>query len=41
LEEALKGKKNRTKFYHYEDRFMDFGQTVVIWCLKDFVQTKK
>mmetsp|Transcript_29006 Transcript_29006/g.39849 ORF Transcript_29006/g.39849 Transcript_29006/m.39849 type:complete len:307 (-) Transcript_29006:8-928(-) len=29
-------KKPQTKFYHFEERFMQFGQTVVIWCFADF-----
>ena len=33
--------KKKSKFQHFEDRFDDFNQTVVIWCLKDFFQNKK
>ena len=39
---ALNGiKKKRPKFYHYEDKLQDKGQTCVIWCLKDFCQNKQ
>ena len=39
---ALSGKaKKKQKFYHYEEKLQDKGQTCVIWCLKDFCQNKK
>ena len=39
---ALSGKaKKKPKFYHYEEKLQDKGQTCVIWCLKDFCQNKK
>jgi hypothetical protein len=28
--------RQKTKFYHFEEKFMDFGQTVVLWCFQDF-----
>ena len=34
-------KRKKTQFYHYENRFGKFGQTVVIWCFKDFCRTKR
>lgn len=46
-EEALlnewlrKGSKKRSAFVHFEDRFTDFRQTVVIWCLQDFSRNSK
>ena len=33
--------KRKTNFYHYEDRFHDFGDTVVVWCQKDFNRSKR
>lgn len=32
--------KKETKFYHFEERFMKAGDTVVIWCFKDFYRNK-
>jgi len=38
---ALNGmKKKKPKFYHFEERLQDKGQTCVIWCLKDFCRNK-
>jgi hypothetical protein len=33
--------RQKTSFYHYEEKFMKCDQTVVIWCLQDFLFTKK
>ena len=33
--------KRKTNFYHYEDRFHDFGDTIVVWCQKDFNRSKR
>ena len=33
--------KRKTNFYHYEDRFHNFGDTVVVWCQKDFNRSKR
>jgi hypothetical protein len=43
IEEGLAKKKaKKTKLPHFhEERFTDVGQTVVIWCLKDFYSNKK
>ena len=41
IEEGLNIKKRtQTKFYHYEEKFSNHGQTVVIWCSKDFMRDK-
>lgn len=41
LEEGIKSlSKQKTSFYHFEDKFMKSGQTVVIWCLRDFLRNK-
>ncbi len=40
IEEGLNYKKRKT-FLHSEDRFDAPGQTVVIFCLKDFVQRRE
>lgn len=29
-------KPKKTKFYHYEDKFTNYNQTVTVWCSKDF-----
>ena len=34
-------KPNKTKFYHYEDKFTNYNQTVTIWCSKDFFMNKE
>ncbi len=37
IEEGLNAKKKyKTKFYHYEEKFTNFQQTVTLWCSKDF-----
>jgi hypothetical protein len=42
IEEGLSKKQKKIKLpYFHEDRFTDAGQTVVIWCLKDFCANKK
>ena len=43
IEEGMSslGKKGRTTFYHYEEKFMKCGQTVVIWCIRDFLRKKR
>jgi len=42
IEEGLNEKlRKKTKFLHFEDKFQNYGQTVVIWCLKDFCQNKR
>jgi hypothetical protein len=33
--------RNKTRFYHYESQFDKHGETVVIWCLKDFVRHRE
>lgn len=33
--------KKKTNFYHYEDLFQNFGETVVVWCLRDFCRSKQ
>lgn len=41
IEEGIKSlSKQKTSFYHFEDRFMKSGQTVVVWCLRDFLRNK-
>ena len=40
ITEALIGEKKR-KFRHFEEKLSYYGQTVLIWCTKDFVQNKK
>jgi hypothetical protein len=40
IEEALIGEKRR-KFRHFEEKLAMYGQTVLIWCLRDFCQNKK
>ncbi len=40
IEEGLNTKKRKT-FLHIEDRFDAPGQTVVLFCLKDFVQRRE
>ena len=35
-----KGKKLK-QFVHYEDRFSDSRQTVVVWCLADFCRYRR
>ena len=37
----LSQSKTKTSFYHYEEKFMKCDQTVVIWCLKDFLRKKE
>lgn len=32
---------NSTRFRHHEERFDSYNQTVVIWCLRDFLRTGK
>mmetsp|Transcript_12958 Transcript_12958/g.13029 ORF Transcript_12958/g.13029 Transcript_12958/m.13029 type:complete len:209 (-) Transcript_12958:177-803(-) len=34
------GKKKSRKFLHYEEKFTDFKQTVVIWCFQDYCRNK-
>lgn len=29
-------KPKKTKFYHYEEKFTNYNQTVTVWCSKDF-----
>ena len=42
LEEGIRSLgKQKTSFYHFEERFMRCGQTVVIWCLYDFLRNKR
>lgn len=43
VEEGLmkKTNKNRDKHHLYEDRFTDFKQTVIVWCSKDYNQTRQ
>ena len=42
IDEGLASKRpNREKFDQFEDKFTAHKQTVVIWCQKDFNQTKK
>ena len=43
IDEALGLNKKREvrRFHHIEDRLTNFGQTVVIWCFRDFCQNKK
>ena len=36
-----RGGRLHTKFYHFEEKFMSFGQTVVIWCFADFCRHKE
>ena len=36
-----KGDKNKTKFYHYEEKFTNYNQTVTIWCARDFLANKE
>lgn len=37
IEMGLSGNsKAKTKFYHFEEKFMNHGETVVVWCLRDF-----
>lgn len=33
--------RKKTKFYHYESQFSKHGETIVIWCLKDFVRNRE
>mmetsp|Transcript_28433 Transcript_28433/g.47791 ORF Transcript_28433/g.47791 Transcript_28433/m.47791 type:complete len:337 (-) Transcript_28433:684-1694(-) len=35
------GVKKKTSFYHYEEKFMKCNETIVIWCLHDFLRRKK
>eukprot|EP01041_Mallomonas_annulata_P002769 gene2769-5456_t len=41
LDEWKSGVKKRPIFKHYEEKFDDFRQTVVIWCFKDFCRNNK
>ena len=42
IEEGLRSSsKKKTSFYHYEEKFMKCDQTIVIWCLSDFLQRKE
>jgi hypothetical protein len=34
MQSILRPKNN---FYHFEEKFMNFGETVTIWCFDDFV----
>lgn len=37
IEMGLSGSSRaKTKFYHFEEKFMNHGETVVVWCLRDF-----
>jgi len=36
-----KGGRPHTNFYHFEEKFLSFGQTVVIWCFADFCKRKE
>ena len=40
IEEGLAGNKRRKQFDHFEDRFYQPRQTVVIFCLRDFLRYK-
>jgi hypothetical protein len=33
-------KPKKTKFYHYEDKFTNYNQTVTVWCSQDFYANK-
>lgn len=42
IEEGMRSSsKQKTSFYHYEEKFMKCNQTVVIWCLQDFLNRKE
>jgi len=34
------GSRQKTTFYHYEEKFMRCGETIVLWCLQDFLRRK-
>jgi hypothetical protein len=34
--EAISTSRKKTSFLHYEEKFMKSGETVVIWCIRDF-----
>ena len=34
-------KPKKTKFYHYEDKFTNYNQTVTVWCSRDFFMNKE
>lgn len=38
---AMASKKRKTNFYHYEARFQNFGETVLLWCTRDFCRSKR
>lgn len=33
--------RKKTRFYHYETQFDNNGETVLLWCLKDFARNKE
>lgn len=38
IAEGLNLKKpSKTKFFHYEDKFTNYNQTVTVWCVRDFL----
>lgn len=41
IDQMLHGARTKKQFKHFEDKFSKYGDTVIIWCLKDFVQIKK
>ncbi len=43
IEEMLfsNSKRAKTSFYHFEERFMKYGDTIVIWCMSDFCANRK
>jgi hypothetical protein len=42
IEEGMRAtSRQKTTFYHYESKFMKCDQTVVIWCLQDFLRRKE
>jgi hypothetical protein len=42
IAEGLNLKKPlKTKFYHYEEKFANYNQTVTVWCARDFFVNKE
>lgn len=33
--------KKKINFHHFEEKLIDTGKTVVIWCLRDFLRNKR
>ncbi len=38
---GMASKLGKPRFTHYEEKFTDYNQTVVIWCSSDFYRSKK